>query len=105
MALSSKRMQAGSARSAEHALFRRCAGGDGAARDELILLYMPLAHRLARRYWFKREPLDDLLQVALDDMTQFEIASEMGISQMHVSRLIRRALARLREITGSDEAA
>jgi len=259
LALSSERMQAGSTRSAEHALFRRCAGGDGAARDELILLYMPLAHRLARRYWFKREPLDDLLQVArmalvkavdrfdfergmpfsafavptiigelkrhfrdtcwalhvpqrvqeraqlversgeelrrrlgrapsaaeissltgldedevleaaeavtaidavsfesrargghedgdsyhesvganderyelveygaslgpalhllperertilrlrfVDDMTQFEIAREMGISQMHVSRLIRHALARLREITGSDEAA
>ena len=26
--------------------------------------YLPLAHRLARRYWYGREPLDDLLQVS-----------------------------------------
>ncbi len=31
------------------------------------------------------------------DMTQSEIADELGISQMHVSRLLRRALARLRD--------
>ena len=31
-----------------------------------------------------------------EDMTQSEIAAEVGISQMHVSRLIRRALDRLR---------
>ena len=32
------------------------------------------------------------------DMTQSEIAQVMGISQMHVSRLLRQALARLREV-------
>ena len=32
-----------------------------------------------------------------DDMTQAEIASRLGMSQMHVSRLLRQALARLRE--------
>ena len=32
-----------------------------------------------------------------DDMTQLEIAREVGVSQMHVSRLIRRALARVAE--------
>ena len=32
------------------------------------------------------------------DMTQSEIAAEMGISQMHVSRLLRSALAKLREV-------
>ena len=31
-----------------------------------------------------------------DDMTQLEIAERIGVSQMHVSRLIRRSLARLR---------
>lgn len=31
------------------------------------------------------------------DMTQAEIAREVGISQMHVSRLLRAALDRLRE--------
>ena len=31
-------------------------------------------------------------------MTQSEIADEMGISQMHVSRLLRSAVAKLREV-------
>jgi RNA polymerase sigma-B factor len=34
------------------------------------------------------------------DLTQLEIAERIGVSQMHVSRLIRRALKRLR--TGAD---
>jgi RNA polymerase sigma-B factor len=33
-----------------------------------------------------------------DDLTQAEIAELIGVSQMHVSRLIRRALARLRTV-------
>jgi RNA polymerase sigma-B factor len=33
-----------------------------------------------------------------EDLTQTEIASKMGISQMHVSRLLARALERLREL-------
>jgi RNA polymerase sigma-B factor len=33
-----------------------------------------------------------------DDMTQSEIAAQIGVSQMHVSRLIRRALTRLRTV-------
>jgi RNA polymerase sigma-B factor len=33
-----------------------------------------------------------------DDMTQSEIAQRIGVSQMHVSRLIRRAIARLRTV-------
>jgi RNA polymerase sigma-B factor len=33
-----------------------------------------------------------------DDMTQSEIAARIGVSQMHVSRLIRRALERLRTV-------
>ena len=33
-----------------------------------------------------------------DDLTQLEIAERIGVSQMHVSRLIRRALARLRTV-------
>jgi len=32
------------------------------------------------------------------DLTQSEIAARLGISQMHVSRIIRRALARLRTV-------
>ena len=33
-----------------------------------------------------------------EDMTQAEIAKRLGMSQMHVSRLLRQALARLREV-------
>jgi RNA polymerase sigma-B factor len=33
-----------------------------------------------------------------DDLTQSEIAQRIGVSQMHVSRLIRRALGRLRTV-------
>jgi RNA polymerase sigma-B factor len=46
-------------------LFRRYSRfGDTAARDELVRRFLPLAHRLARRYRRGREPLDDLAQVA-----------------------------------------
>ena len=34
----------------------------------------------------------------VEDLTQSEIADRIGVSQMHVSRLIRRALARLRAV-------
>ena len=38
--------------------------GDGAAREELVARFLPLARQLARRYQRGREPLDDLVQVA-----------------------------------------
>jgi RNA polymerase sigma-B factor len=39
----------------------------------------------------------------VEDMTQSEIADRIGVSQMHVSRLIRRSLARLRTATPDDD--
>jgi DNA-directed RNA polymerase specialized sigma subunit len=36
-------------------------------------------------------------------MTQTEIAEEVGVSQMQVSRILRGALARLREMTESGD--
>jgi len=36
-------------------------------------------------------------------LTQSQIAQQVGISQMHVSRLIRRALERIREEIGDEE--
>jgi len=38
--------------------------GDLAAREELIERFLPLARRLARRYWRRRDQIDDLMQVA-----------------------------------------
>jgi RNA polymerase sigma-B factor len=38
-----------------------------------------------------------------DGLTQSQIAQQVGISQMHVSRLIRRSLEKIREEIGSDE--
>jgi RNA polymerase sigma-B factor len=42
-----------------------------------------------------------------EEMTQSQIAAEVGISQMHVSRLLRRALVKMRgrieEVTASDD--
>ena len=38
--------------------------GDVGAREELIARFLPLAHRLARRYWWGRDQVEDLGQVA-----------------------------------------
>jgi RNA polymerase sigma-B factor len=35
-----------------------------------------------------------------EDLTQAEIGQRVGVSQMHVSRIIRQAIARLREAAG-----
>jgi RNA polymerase sigma-B factor len=39
----------------------------------------------------------------VDDLTQAEIAERLGISQMQVSRLLRRALTRLRLVANRDD--
>ena len=38
-----------------------------------------------------------------DGLTQSQIAQQIGISQMHVSRLIRRSLEKIRETIGDEE--
>jgi RNA polymerase sigma-B factor len=38
--------------------------GDTLAREELIARFLPLARRLARRYWWGRDQAEDLVQVA-----------------------------------------
>jgi RNA polymerase sigma-B factor len=45
----------------------------------------------------------DLVRLRFEeDLSQSEIGRELGISQMHVSRLLRRALARMAAVTASD---
>jgi RNA polymerase sigma-B factor len=41
----------------------------------------------------------------VQDMTQTQIAEEIGVSQMQVSRILRRALARLRDMTETGDEA
>lgn len=50
----------------KNALFGTAHDGDGyaRAREELVKQYLPLAHKLARRYVRSSEPPDDLVQVA-----------------------------------------
>jgi RNA polymerase sigma-B factor len=44
-------------------LYRYQSNGDLTARDELVTRYLPLVKRLAKRYSYTSEPLDDLSQV------------------------------------------
>jgi RNA polymerase sigma-B factor len=39
----------------------------------------------------------------VEDLTQYEIADRIGISQMHVCRLLRRSLEQLQTFTGCPE--
>jgi RNA polymerase sigma-B factor len=69
--------------------------GDDDDRMELIddqVTIFAAAQRLPRR---EREIL--FLRFS-EDLTQTEIADRVGVSQMHVSRLLRRSLQRLREV-------
>ena len=71
-------------------------------RFELIELGATIAPTL------KALPERDRLVLHLrfvEDLTQSEIAARIGVSQMHVSRLIRRALSRLRTVAEAREAA
>jgi RNA polymerase sigma-B factor len=53
------------------------------------LAALPARERLILRLRFER------------DMTQAEIAEVVGVSQMHVSRLLRRSLDRLSAVTAA----
>jgi RNA polymerase sigma-B factor len=48
----------------EQQLFDRARRGDAAARERLVMRFLPLARSIARRYGRGTEPLDDLTQVA-----------------------------------------
>jgi RNA polymerase sigma-B factor len=46
-----------------------------------------------------------LLQLRFcEDLSQAEIAQRIGVSQMHVSRLLRRAVVRLQAVAAAEDA-
>ena len=45
-------------------LFSQFSGGDADAREKLIVRFLPFAHKLARGYQGRGEPVEDLCQTA-----------------------------------------
>ena len=67
--------------------------------DELDRVDQQATLFAAARHLPKREREILFLRFS-EDLTQSEIAARLGVSQMQVSRLLRRSLERLRELTG-----
>ncbi|HEX3852503.1 MAG TPA: SigB/SigF/SigG family RNA polymerase sigma factor [Polyangiaceae bacterium] len=72
--------------------------GDEDPRFELVELGVSLESALATLEPRQREMLR---MRYIEEMTQSQIAERIGVSQMQVSRLLRRCLAELRELTGA----
>jgi RNA polymerase sigma-B factor len=77
------------------------ADGFGQVDDRFELVDSKVAIAAAARHLGARERRVLLLRFG-EDLTQSQIASLIGVSQMQVSRVLRRALDRLRELTQSD---
>jgi RNA polymerase sigma-B factor len=75
----------------------------GAYDDELELVDEAATIFAAARYLPERERRVLYLRFG-EDLPQTEIANRIGVSQMQVSRLLRRALAHLRELADEDSA-
>jgi RNA polymerase sigma-B factor len=73
-------------------LARYHAGGDPAAREQLVQRFLPLARQLARRYQRGGEQLDDLVQVAslglLKAIDRFDPARETAFSSFAVPTIL-----------------
>jgi RNA polymerase sigma-B factor len=73
-------------------LVRYRAGGDPAAREQLVERFLPLARQLARRYQRGGEQLDDLVQVAslglLKAIDRFDPARETAFSSFAVPTIL-----------------
>ncbi len=91
--------QSGSDEDDDHALVHHLGGVDpGYGLAELRPTVAPAVRALPRR---ERE----ILRLRfVEDMTQTEIADRVGISQMHVSRLLRRSLDKLTSATAGTAA-
>src|SRR5438445_641992 len=102
-------------------LVARARRGDDRARDALVRELLPMAERVARRFASPNHPEEDLEQVEAgvalqpllsrlsprermvldlrfdDGLSQSEIAAGLGVSQTQISRILRRAIAKLSE--------
>jgi RNA polymerase sigma-B factor len=65
---------------------------DAGARDELVELYHPLAEYLARRFYGRGEPIDDLIQVAsiglLKAIDRFDPSREVKFSTYATATIV-----------------
>jgi RNA polymerase sigma-B factor len=73
--------------------------------DERLLLVDDHATVFAAARHLPRREREILFLRFGEDLTQTEIAERVGVSQMQVSRLLRRSLRRLQELTDNDRAA
>jgi RNA polymerase sigma-B factor len=76
--------------------------GERATRDELVERYMPLARKLARRYAGRREPFNDLLQVAsyglLNAIDRFDSTRGTAFSSYAVPTILGELKRYLRDL-------
>jgi RNA polymerase sigma-B factor len=78
---------------------------DEAARDEIVERFIPLAERLARRYAWGREPVEDLVQVAcvglLKAVDRFDHERGLAFSTYAVPTITGELKRHLRDTTWS----
>ena len=79
--------------------------GDLAAREQLVMRYMPLARKLARRYQHGEEPREDLVQVAsvglLKAVDRFETGRNVVFSSYAVPTILGELKRNFRDRTWS----
>jgi RNA polymerase sigma-B factor len=79
--------------------------GDEAAREQIVARFMPLAERLARRYGWGREPVDDLVQVAclglVKAVDRFDHERGVAFSTYAVPTIVGELKRHLRDATWS----
>jgi RNA polymerase sigma-B factor len=90
----------------EQRLFRRYREqGDEVARERLVARFMPLAERLARRYAWGREPVEDLVQVAflglVKAVDRFDHERGLAFSTYAVPTILGELKRHLRDTTWS----